>query len=353
MALIISSLYFGENSMTVIWSPGSGATNGADVGVSNGVGPGDNFSGLGGDDSLVGNVGADTIIGALGRDTIVGGAGDDKLYGNNTNVTDTGSNTIYGDAGSDSISLGQFGDLVYGGADDDFIGSIQGIGRDTIYGGSGNDRINSYNGDDIVLGEDGNDNITGNAGNDTIDGQANNDILGGGEGSDLLYGGPGDDTLGGENGDDLLNGGAGQDRLGGYAGNDKFVFAFSQSSVLAPDRISDFTSGNDKIDLLTAGGLALPAPVGFTRAADTAATTLPALVASVFADANGAVGGSQPLGINAAVLVKNTANPLSRPFLIVNDGVAGFQSGSDLVILTEFIGTLPGFGAIPVGDFFV
>jgi len=120
------------------------------------------------------------------------------------------------------------------------------------------------------------------------------------------------------------------------------------------DRITDFTIGVDKIDLLTQGGAAMNAPVAFTRAADSTTTNINTIVNNVvnnvFADANGALAGNQALGINRAVLVKaNTAT-----YLIVNDGTAGFQSANDLVInLTGITGTLPAFGSIPVANFFV
>ncbi len=347
--------------MAVIWTPGPLATDGADRGVSNGVGPGDSLNGLGGNDTLVGNVGADTIFGGLDGDTISGGAGDDKLYGNTFRVsTDSASNTIYGGAGTDEIRLSQFGDKAYGGADRDFIIGA-GNGRDTIFGGigngigSGDDYIRSGSGDDIVQGEDGNDNIGGSNGNDALYGQANDDTLTGGIGGDQLYGGPGDDSLSGDSDDDLLNGGGGKDTLRGSSGNDKFVFAFSHSSVSAFDRISDFAIDNDKIDLLTAGGVALPAPDKFTRAADNLiAPTLQDLVNSVFDDANGAPG-VQQLGINAAALVVNKKWPFGGTYLIINDSELGFNRVSDLVInITGYTGMLPDVGAIPdVGSFFV
>jgi hypothetical protein len=80
------------------------------------------------------------------------------------------------------------------------------------------------------------------------------------------------------------------------------------------------------------------------------ATDINTIVANVFADANGATAGNQALGINRAVLVQaNTAT-----YLIINDGVAGFQSANDLVInLTGLTGTLPALGAISVSNFFV
>lgn len=154
----------------------------------------------------------------------------------------------------------------------------------------------------------------------------------------------------GNEGVNILNGGPGADALTGKGGNDIFVFRFGESTVTSLDRITDFAIGADKIDLLTQGGGALNKPAAFTRAADSAATNINTIVNNVFADANGAQAGNQALGINRAALVKAGAST----YLIVNDGVAGFQSANDLAInLTGFTGALPALGSIPVNNFFV
>ncbi|MFN5514091.1 MAG: peptidylprolyl isomerase [Cyanobacteriota bacterium] len=154
----------------------------------------------------------------------------------------------------------------------------------------------------------------------------------------------------GNSANNRLNGAGGSDNLTGGTGADTFIFRFGESTVTALDRITDFAIGTDKIDLLTQGGAATGAPAGFTRAADNATTNINTIVGNVFADSNGAQAGNQALGLNRAALVKaNTAT-----YLIVNDGIAGFQSANDLVInLTGITGTLPALGTIPVANFFV
>ncbi|MFM6632547.1 MAG: S8 family serine peptidase, partial [Microcystis panniformis] len=107
----------------------------------------------------------------------------------------------------------------------------------------------------------------------------------GNAGNNLITGNSGNNTLNGGAGDDTLNGGAGLDTLTGGAGNDVFLFQFSQSTVANPDRITDFAIGPDKIDLLSATGGLLPAPAAFSRAANSAATTLTNVVNAVFTDA--------------------------------------------------------------------
>ena len=70
------------------------------------------------------------------------------------------------------------------------------------------------------------------------------------KGADLLTGGKLSDNLSGGSGDDRLVGGEGQDSLTGGLGSDTFAFATAkESSVAHPDRITDFTSGEDRIDL--------------------------------------------------------------------------------------------------------
>ena len=85
---------------------------------------------------------------------------------------------------------------------------------------------------------------------DRYDGGQGADYLSGGNGSDVLEGGSGKDTLIGGNGDDILRGGT---------GNDVFVWntAAEASAVTGLiDRVTDFQTGQDKIDLsaFMAGG---------------------------------------------------------------------------------------------------
>ncbi|WP_219268437.1 serralysin family metalloprotease [Pseudomonas sp. Xaverov 259] len=72
----------------------------------------------------------------------------------------------------------------------------------------------------------------------------------GGSGHDLLIGNAVANTLRGGAGNDILFGGGGADKLWGGTGADIFVFgASSDSKPVTADKIFDFTSGSDKIDL--------------------------------------------------------------------------------------------------------
>lgn len=172
--------------------------------------------------------------------------------------------------------------------------------------------------------------------------------------NDDFIGNSSNNTLTGTAGNDYINGGAGRDTLTGGAGNDIFVFRFGQSPVSGADWITDFAIGSDKIDLLSSSGVAMNAPISFTCAADSTATTLTNMTNSVFTDANGALTGNQALGVNSAALVNVTTSGIAWTYLVINDGVAGFQSSNDLLVnITGYSGTLPALGSIDVSSFFI
>lgn len=80
---------------------------------------------------------------------------------------------------------------------------------------------------------------------------AGNDTLIGNDAANRLESGAGNDTLIGNGGDDVLVGGAGTDSLTGGAGRDVFLFQSNADSGvgLARDRVTDFTKGEDRIDV--------------------------------------------------------------------------------------------------------
>ncbi|MGJ8521425.1 Serralysin [Carnimonas sp. R-84981] len=72
----------------------------------------------------------------------------------------------------------------------------------------------------------------------------------GGSGNDLIIGNDLDNELSGGAGNDILYGGAGADTLTGGSGADTFVYLDAgDSTASATDLITDFTSGEDVIDL--------------------------------------------------------------------------------------------------------
>jgi hypothetical protein len=87
---------------------------------------------------------------------------------------------------------------------------------------------------------------------------------------------------------------------------------------------------------------------------DTASSSsLSAVVTAVYGDANGLAAGNQALGLNSAALFKVSAGTAAGTYLVVNDGIAGFQSGHDLVVnISGYSGVLPSVGDIAVNSFF-
>ncbi|MGQ0684132.1 VCBS domain-containing protein [Bradyrhizobium sp.] len=128
--------------------------------------------------------------------------------------------------------------FVYGTPDGE---TIAGGGNEpqTVYAGAGDDTVNGTGVDDVLYSGSGNDTIKGNGGDDT------------------LYGGSGRDDINGNNGSDTIIGGYGADDLTGSNGDDVFVYlAVADSNSSGFDRITDFASGSDKINLAAFGALA-------------------------------------------------------------------------------------------------
>ncbi len=183
----------------------------------------DGINGTENNDKISGTNEEDTINGLGGNDTLIGRSGDDRLIG------DAGNDLLKGNRGDDFLDGGNDNDTLIGGA-----------GNDSLYGGT-EDYLNGGNGDDLLVGYTGDDILIGGMGDDTIKAGLDNDSLYGGAGNDYLVGGIGV----GNNGKDRLTGGAGNDTLIGGGSRDKFVFA----SGFGTDIITDFGTGNDKIDL--------------------------------------------------------------------------------------------------------
>ncbi|MFN5514685.1 MAG: bluetail domain-containing putative surface protein [Cyanobacteriota bacterium] len=327
------------------------------------------FTGTTGNDRLNGTTGADTLIGLAGNDIYTVNNAGDVVVENLNEGTDTVNASIAYTLPNNVENLTLNGSANINGTGNTANNKLTGnAGNNTLTGLAGNDALDGKAGADTLIGGLGNDTYTVDNVGDVITENANegtdsvkssiNYTLGANLENLTLTGSAGINGTGnalknkitGNTGANILNGGAGADTLAGKGGNDIFVFQFGQSTVTALDRISDFAIGADKIDLLTQGGAVTGAPAGFTRAADSATTKINTIVTNVFTDADGATAGNQDLGLNRAALVKAG----SSTYLIVNDGVAGFQNANDLVInLTGITGTLPAFGAISVGNFFV
>ena len=257
-------------------------------------------------DTLLGAAGAQTLAGGAGNDSLDGGAGNDCLIGGD------GTDTLAGGEGNDTLDLGAMKlDSGTGGVGDDLFLLAGGFAKGSIDGGAGADtlavtdseitflllagvetldfsgtvvagvsqlmaagvqvlqghagsrlalngtsaalRSLAVQGDQVAVTTDqGADTLLGAAGAQTLAGGAGNDSLDGGAGNDCLTGGDGTDTLAGGEGNDILRGEAGSDLLLGGAGADRFVWTLASdggANSAGADRVGDFTSGADLIDL--------------------------------------------------------------------------------------------------------
>ncbi|NYT45449.1 heme peroxidase [Alcaligenaceae bacterium] len=135
--------------------------------------------------------------------------------------------------------------------------ATEGVGSagGTQNGGSGHDNMKGQSGDDVLNGGSGNDRLSGGAGDDVLNGGSGDDLLDGGSGDDVLNGGSGNDALKGGAGDDILNGGSGNDILSGGLGDDILTGGSGDDIFLfgGDDRITDFSIGEDRIDLRELG----------------------------------------------------------------------------------------------------
>lgn len=197
---------------------------------------------------LTGGFGNDTIRGGAGADIMIGNQNDDLLIADVDNVrdllaggldVDTADYSAYG--ANLTVTLNGTTAAIVVGSGSTLANSDTVQGIENFIGGSGND---SLTGDGLA------NNLQGGAGHDSLFGGGGADVLQGGEGNDSLVGGNGADVLQGGGGNDSLVGGNGADVLTGGLGADRFVYAtVAQSSGANRDLITDFTQGQDLIDL--------------------------------------------------------------------------------------------------------
>lgn len=173
--------------------------------------------------------------------------------------TSNASETILATDQNTYIQGYQGDDTLIGREGDDTLNG--GKGNDTITGSQGADRVLGRSGNDLIIGDidnsnysnesDDKDRLFGQSGEDTIYGGRSDDYISGGGHNDIMYGNYGNDLIRGGGGDDTLYGGDGSDRLTGNSGAD--VFVFTNDDAYETDRITDFSVGEDVIDLSSFG----------------------------------------------------------------------------------------------------
>lgn len=269
------------------------------------------------DNFLSGGKGRDSFYPSTGYDTVRGGSGNDTVY----DTEFYGRDTYSGGTGSDTID---FSRIFY---DEDTLGVIDLVAELAQFGYP--DELiskKSLVGFENVKGSRGNDHITGN--------ELPNSLLG-------------------NRGDDVIDSGAGADFIDTGGGNDIVQIRFSREIVDQLDVVTDFSVGEDTFAVYQPIGDAQSAPSSLTRAPNSRARTLSGAVYEVFADADGEAKGNQPLEQNSSAIVNGGKFLFFRTFLVINDGVSGYQPTTDIVIELAGISQLPEFGPIAASNFFL
>jgi Ca2+-binding RTX toxin-like protein len=196
--------------------------------------------------TITGNAGNNILKGGKGDDALIGGGGDDTYYLDST--TSVSGNAKKLDDVTETAGGGT--DLVISSFSYTLSANVENLRLvSTALIGAGNGENND------ILGNSAKNTLTGLLGDDTIDGGSGDDTIYGddtlgtatGGGADLLTGGAGKDSLIGGTGDDTLFGGAGVDTLTGGGGADVFKYTATNDGT---DLITDFTPGNDRIQVL-------------------------------------------------------------------------------------------------------
>ena len=238
------------------------------------------LSGLDGNDSLDGRVGADTMIGGTGDDVfIVDGAGDIVVEdpGGGTDTVRTGiasytlpanvENLILSGTANSAVNGNSLGNKITGNAGNNMLSGLDGNdwldgrgGVDTMVGGTGDDVFTVDGPGDIVVEDPGGgtDTVRTGIASYTLPADVEKLALFGtansaGNGNSLankITGNAGNNTINGGDGADTLIGAIGADTLTGGTGVDRFEFdALDDSTAAAPDLITDFVQGVDRIDV--------------------------------------------------------------------------------------------------------
>lgn len=232
----------------------------------------DRLDGRGGNDTLQGDGGDDYYYVRTSGDVVTefAGEGTDRVHSYLTNYTltdhveqgrimSTKAANLTGNDLDNYLLAGKAKNTIDGGDGTDTVSYIAGAtkgvtvdldiagAQNTV--GSGSDTLTSIenlygsNYNDKLYGTDSANELKGYKGNDTLEGRDGNDILIGDAGNDILFGGNGADQLEGGDGKDLFMFSQGESPVMTFDGVDTFT------ALNGLDVISDFTLGDDSIDL--------------------------------------------------------------------------------------------------------
>ncbi|MFZ1467440.1 MAG: calcium-binding protein [Paracoccaceae bacterium] len=269
----------------------AGITNVESVEIATGsldaVAMGINAAAVGSKLSITGNGAVNALTGTAFADTIMGGAGDD---------------TLNGGAGNDLLDGGAGADLIIGGPGTDtvtYANSAAGVSVNlATAAASGGDAQG-----DVLAAIT---NLIGSALDDVLIGDTAANVLTGGAGSDVLGGGAGNDTINGGAGNDNITGGSGNDRVFDGSGDDTVTLGTGDDYVRAGGG-ADAYYGGDGVDYI-----------------------------SYYDSSNGV---TLDLGANTAT-GSWAVNDIVNGF----EGASGSGTGSDILLGTEGVNKLYGFG---------
>lgn len=210
--------------------------------------------------------GNDLIDGGAGADSITTGAGADVIRYNDVSDSYRSHSDVIQDfkASQDRIDLANLGFTGFGNGRDGTLAIVENENSDRTY-------LKSYEADadgnrfELTLNGLYEDRLTTSNvlfSPITLNGTASANTLTGTAAIEVLNGLKGNDTLNGGFGDDVLVGGAGRDTLTGGSGDDVFRFAnvndsYRTDTAVFSDLITDFVSGNDRLDVSTLGFIGL------------------------------------------------------------------------------------------------
>jgi Ca2+-binding RTX toxin-like protein len=188
-----------------------------------------------------------TFNGTTGQDNYTGGSGNDGFF---MTADDWTTDTLNGGAGNDTVNYSRSTvgvDITLtdpSSAGGDSGGTVEAHFETFTYS-SFFHRTVEFQHDQTVANLINIENATGSNFDDVLNGNSGNNVLSGLNGNDVINGGGGNDTI---------IGGGGHDTMTGGTGNDTFVFQHASDSPWTGlfsniDTITDFTKGQDKIDL--------------------------------------------------------------------------------------------------------
>ncbi len=277
----------------------------------------------------------DTVIGGTGADTITANADADHLTGGNGNdvfivgASLTAASTIDGGAGSDTVELNGDYSATFN------LSAVTNIERIALTAGHSYAFVSSdatfVKTTGVVDGSTllSTDTLTFNGGAETeshlsLSGGAGNDALIGGAAADFLAANAGDDTLQGGAGNDEIGGGLGADRLTGGAGKDMFAYSSAaESTSTGYDTITDFDAKQDTLDIA----------FNHTTIHAVESPIVNGTLSTASFDSNLAAAMTSLAAYDAVLFTPNKGTLAGTTFLVVDmNGVAGYQTGQDLVI---------------------